>query len=80
MNLSRQHSSTRQPRDRGIVLGEAGSGSKHESRRRRNEASVQVENILDAAGIRGLVDEWLVPALVDGLIRELRDSSLDGER
>jgi hypothetical protein len=80
MNLPSQSSIPNQPEGHGIVLGEALSGGKREQRRRRNEAGVQVENILDAAAIRGLLDEWLVPAIVERFIRDLTNSSLDGER
>lgn len=74
MNLARQ------PEGRGIVLDQARSGGKRDKRERKNETGVQIENILDAAAILGLLDEWLVPAIVDRFIQDLTDSSLDGER
>lgn len=80
MNLPRQNSVPNQPEGRGIVLGEAGFGGETKQRRRRNETGVQIENILDAAAIRGLVDEWLVPAIVDRLVRDLMNSTLQEER
>ncbi len=74
MNLARQ------PEGRAIVLDQARSGGKRDKQERKNETGVQIENILDAAAIRGLLDEWLVPAIVDRFIQDLTDSSLDGER
>jgi len=79
MILPGQNSTPNQPEGRGIVLSEASSGDKTKQRRRRNETGIQIENILDATVIRGLVDEWLVPAFVDSFIRGLMNSSLDGE-
>ncbi len=69
-----------QPEGRGIVLDEAGSGGKADKRQRRNETDVHIENILGVAAIGGLLEEWLVPTIVDRLIQDLTDSSLDGER
>jgi len=67
-----------QAKDGGIVLGEAPCGGETKPPRRRNEVSIEIDGIVNDAVVRGLVDDWLVPTIVDQLIGALTNS-IEGE-
>ena len=81
MNSASQESGPTESNARGIVVGEAHPGGKTKQRRRRTEPDLEIaDNILGDEVIRGLLDEWLVPAIVDSLIRDLPRCAVDEPR
>lgn len=66
------------PCGRAIVLGEAHPGGKTKQRRRQTEPDLEIaENIFGDEAVIALLDEWLVPAIVDGLIRDIMNSVVE---
>jgi hypothetical protein len=67
------------PRGSDILVAKGVSGT--EQTRRPTDPDLQIaEDIFDPAAVRGLIDEWLVPAIVDSLIQDFMNSSLQQER
>ena len=55
---------------RGIVLGKVDSSTKRKRRRRRPAPDLKVEpDMFSDACVSGLVEDWIVPALVEQFLR-----------
>jgi hypothetical protein len=47
------------------------SSSGGAGRERRNQATIEIgSDVISDDGIRGLLEDWLIPMIVEGLIRE----------
>ena len=59
---------------RGIVLGKAGPGAQPERHVFRADPDLEISvDVLGDEVVRGLIDDWLAPLIVDALIREFVD-------
>lgn len=56
-----------------MLLARDGSGEKHFQR--RTESDLEIDGgLFSDAEVHGLLDDWLVPAIVDNLIRDVVNS------
>ena len=77
MNLADQNSLPGKSKRRAMLLGEVSS---RESIRRRTDPNLEIaEDVFSPEVVRALLDEWLVPAIVDSLMQDLRNAALEGE-
>jgi len=66
---------------RGMLQVEAHPGGQTKQRRRRTEPDLEIAgDVFSDEAIRALVDDWLVPAIVDGLIRDLTNPAVGETR
>jgi hypothetical protein len=69
------------PHGRGIVLGQARPGKAAQKRGRRADPDVEIAvGTFSDEAVRGLLEDWLVPAVVDSLIRDLMTSTVEEGR
>lgn len=72
-----------QPGDRDIVLDELGADAcaRTKPALRRNEPILEIgDNVLADEAICGLLEDWLIPSIVDGLVRDLMNTIPKAER
>ena len=66
---------------RGMLRGKAASSGSTKRLRRQPDPDLEIaEDIFGGDVLRALVDEWLVPAIVDGLIRDLMNAAMENAR
>ena len=64
------------PNGRGIVLGAACPVGKTKQRRRQSEPQLEIaEDIFGEETVKALLDKWIIPAIADGLIRDIMNSA-----
>lgn len=64
---------------RDMLLAKTGSGE--ERIRHQTDADLEIaENVFSDEAVGALLDEWLIPAVVDCLIRDLMNSAMASER
>jgi hypothetical protein len=69
------------PDGRGIVLGEACSEQRPRENGRWTDPALEIdEKVFSDEAVRGLCEEWLVPAIVDHFIRDQMKANLAVER
>jgi hypothetical protein len=81
--LARQNPVLAQPEDRGIVLDEVGADARARTKPalRRNEPILEIgDNVLADEAVCGLLEDWLIPSIVDGLLRDLMNTIPRAER
>jgi hypothetical protein len=81
MNPAGQRSLRSQPNGSDIVLDEGHSVERTKRPRRWTDLDLEIaENTFSDEAVRALLDEWIVPTIVESLVHDLMNATLENER